>query len=220
MGQAERENTLPPFTAFNFEVKLTLENPVEGVGSPVCDAAFNECSGLEMSMEPKTIPNSGRNHQQTHRIGPVTYGRLTLKRGMTENLHIWKWFLAASTPGKNYTAAGEIVMKNADGEDAVIYKLEECLPVKVSGPTMNAQTGQVAIEELQLVYAQMTIELPDAPGTGFDASLGFEASASASLGGSAGLSASASASLSVSGGSAGLSGSVSGSAEASATFGF
>ena len=199
MGQAERENTLPPFTAFNFEVKLTVKNPIEGVGSPVCDAAFNECSGLEMSMEPKTIPNSGRNHQQTHRIGPVTYGRLTLKRGMTENLHIWKWFLAASTPGKDYTAAGEITMKNADGEDAVIYKLEECLPVKVSGPTMNAQTGQVAIEELQLVYAQMTIELPDSPGAGF------EASASGALGGSAGFNASAS--LSVSGGSAGLSGS-------------
>lgn len=125
--------------------------------------------------------------------------------------------MEASKPGKDNTAEGEITMKNADGEDAVIYKLKECLPVKVSGPTMNAQTGQVAIEELQLVYAQMEISLPDEPGTGFSLSAGFEASAGASLGGGAGFSASASASLSVSGGPE-LSGSVS--ANASDTFGF
>jgi len=166
-------------------------------------------------MEPKTIANGGNNQHQSHRMGPVTYGRLTLKRGMTENLHIWNWFKAASTPGKDYTAAGDITMKNADGEDAVIYKLEECLPVKVSGPTLNAQTGQVAIEELQLVYARMTIELPDQPGAGFSASAGFEVSASASLGGSAGFNASASANLSVSGGPE-LSGSFN--ADASANF--
>jgi phage tail-like protein len=219
MGTAERENTLPPFSTFNFEVTLTLNQLPEGVSNPICDAAFSECSGLDMTMEPKTIANGGSNQHQSHRMGPVTYGRLTLKRGMTENLHIWNWFTAASTPGKDCTAEGEITMKNADGEDTVIYKLEECLPVKVSGPSLNAQNGQVAIEELQLVYARMTIELPDAPGAGFSASAGFEASASASIGGSAGFSASASASLSVSGGP-GLSGGVSASADASATFGF
>jgi len=166
MGQAERENTIPPFTAFRFEIVLTLRDLPEGVSNPVCDAAFSECTGLDMSMEPKLIPNTGFNEQQFFRISPVTYGRLTLRRGMTENLHLWKWFAAAAKPGKDVTASGQITLFNPDGKPTIIFKLEECLPVKISGPSLNAQTGQVAMEELQLVYAKLTIDLPDQAGSG------------------------------------------------------
>ncbi len=51
--------TMPPFTAFRFEVVLDLVTPVGGLTSPLCDAAFAECDGLEMTMEPKTINRAG-----------------------------------------------------------------------------------------------------------------------------------------------------------------
>ncbi len=211
MGQSERENTLPPFTAFRFEVVLTLDNPPEGVVNPVCDAAFSECTGLDMSMEPKPIANSGNNLRQTYRIAPVTYGRLTLRRGMTENLHIWHWFQAAAVPGANRTASGQITMMNADGQPTVIFTLDECLPVRVAGPSLNAQTGQVALEELQLVYQRLQIKLPGQPDTGLNLSAGF--SVGVGLGGGVGVNASASAQLRV-GGGPGLGGSINGSASA------
>ncbi len=68
-----------PFTAFNFHVEIT----VEGIAEQVCDAEFSECDGLEMTLEPKTIREGGRNSGPVHMTGPVSYGQLTLKRGMT-----------------------------------------------------------------------------------------------------------------------------------------
>ena len=44
-----------PLTTFRFEVVLDLDQPVAGLKSPLCDAAFAECDGLEMTMEPKTV---------------------------------------------------------------------------------------------------------------------------------------------------------------------
>src|SRR5205085_11006477 len=85
----------PPFTAFRFEVVLNLDTPLPGVTDPVCNAAFAECDGLEMTMEPKAVREGGNNQEQIHLIGSVSYGQLTLKRGMTANLQLWSWFAAA-----------------------------------------------------------------------------------------------------------------------------
>src|SRR5207249_8730015 len=53
---------------------------------------FAECDGLEMTMEVKTIKEGGANGRLIRLIGPVNYGQLTLKRGMTANFDLWNWF--------------------------------------------------------------------------------------------------------------------------------
>src|SRR5215510_15433681 len=86
-----------PFTAFNFEIQLIVPNAAAlNLANPLCNSEFAECDGLEMTMEPKTVREGGNNTQQIRLVGPVSYGNLTLKRGMTPNLDLWKWFLAAS----------------------------------------------------------------------------------------------------------------------------
>jgi len=77
-----------PFTSFNFLIEIK----VEGVSSSVCAGAFAECDGLEMTLEPKTIREGGRNFGPVHLAGPISYGQLVLKRGMTSNLDLWNWF--------------------------------------------------------------------------------------------------------------------------------
>ena len=68
-----------PFTTFNFSVEIN----VPGIATKVCSAAFSDCDGLEMNMEVKTIREGGNNGRQIRLAGPVNYGQLTLKRGMT-----------------------------------------------------------------------------------------------------------------------------------------
>src|SRR5215211_2504867 len=82
-----------PFMAFNFAVEIK----VEGVAMQICDAAFAECDGLEMTMDVKTIREGGNNGQQIRLTGPMNFGTLTLKRGMTANFDLWKWFSAMLT---------------------------------------------------------------------------------------------------------------------------
>ncbi len=152
------DNTL--FTAFRFDVQLTIKNPQRfQLSATLCDAAFAECGGLEMSMEPKTIQEGGNNTQQIHLVGPVTYGTLALKRGMTSNLDLWKWFSAAVTgQGRGTTAEGLVTMKDGAGNPQVRFKLKGCLPIKMKAPALNAKEGLLAIEEMEIAYRHFEIE--------------------------------------------------------------
>lgn len=154
------------FTAFRFDVQLELDSPGQfGLPKMLCDAAFSEVDGLEMSMEPKTIREGGNNTQQVHLAGPVSYGNLTLKRGMTTTLDLWEWFRVASTgkddgTGRGAKARGLITMRDAAGNAQLYFKLRGCLPIKIRAPALNAGDGLVAIEEMQIAYHSFTVELP------------------------------------------------------------
>lgn len=188
-----------PLTTFRFEVVLDLDQPTPGLDSPLCDAAFAECDGLEVTMTPRTVESGGVNNRQIHLIGPVTNGQLTLKRGMTSTLQLWDWFAQGTVPGSVLTAHGEVTLWAADGTPAVQYTLIGCLPVRMRAPALNAQNGLVAIEELGLVYQQLVVT---APGGGAGVSIGFSAgfSAGASAGFSAGVTAGGLVSAGLSGG--------------------
>ncbi|MEL6563242.1 MAG: phage tail protein [Pseudomonadota bacterium] len=140
--------TARPFTQFNFEVQLRLE----GESDPICQGAFSEVDGLEMTMEPLTIREGGGNGRQIHLAGPVSYGQLTLKRGMSDSLDLWDWFDRLQTE-RDLRAEGEIRMMSADRKTTnVTYVLRGCLPVMLKGAAMNAADGSVAVEEMQVAF--------------------------------------------------------------------
>src|SRR6059058_1234277 len=95
MPNPANETVIYPFTAFNFAVEID----VDGVRPNVCSAAFSDCDGLEMTREMKTIREGGNNGEQIRLTGPVSYGQLTLKRGMTGSFDLWDWFNAMLKPG-------------------------------------------------------------------------------------------------------------------------
>jgi phage tail-like protein len=186
-----------PLTAFRFEVVLDLDEPTPGLSSPLCDAAFAEVDGLDMTMQHKTVESGGVNDRQLNLIGPITHGQVTLKRGMTDNLQLWSWCAQGARPGSVLTAHGEITMWAADGTPSVQFTLSRCLPVRLRAPGLNARDGLVAVEELTLVYEQLVVAAPGAAGgisigASVDLSAGASVSASASLSASAGFSAGAS----------------------------
>lgn len=147
--------TTRPFTTFRFLVEVK----VDGVADQVCGATFSEVDGLEMTMEPKTIREGGNNTVMVHLLGPVSYGQLTLKRGMTRNFDLWKWFARVNSPGyRGLRSRLEIVLVSSDGttEDAR-FVAEGCVPTKLKAPALNAREGQIAIEEMQIIYQSLTL---------------------------------------------------------------
>jgi phage tail-like protein len=192
-----QENTVAPYITHRFEVVLNLDNPPQGVTNPLCNAAFADCSGLDMTMEPRTYQSGGDNQRQIHKPGPVSYGTLTLRRGMTDTLHLWEWFTAAAQPGHDMKAQGEVTLWDASGTPRLTFVLEDCLPTKISGPSFDAKSTQLAIEELQLVYARMSVRPAGSSGGAGDAGFGVSASVGASVSGGPGLNASASAGFNI-----------------------
>ena len=146
MANPSFETVLYPFTAFNFAVEIA----VPGLPNQVCNAAFAECDGLEMTMEVKTIREGGNNGEQIRLTGPLSYGQLSLKRGMTPNFDLWDWVAAILAPGgAGLRADAEVVVFAADGvTERVRFLLKRCLPVKLKAPSLNAKDGAVAIERV------------------------------------------------------------------------
>ena len=149
-----------PFTTFQFDVEIK----VDGVAERVCDGTFSECDGLEMTLEPKTIREGGRNSGPVHMAGPVSYGQLTLKRGMTTNGDLWSWFERVATPEyAGLRASAHVVMLAGDRTEQARFLLTGCLPIKLKAPALNGREGVVAVEEVQIAYESLTVQRP-APG--------------------------------------------------------
>jgi phage tail-like protein len=162
MATPADETVLYPFTAFNFAVEIN----VPGIAPKVYNAAFSECDGLEMTMEVKTIREGGNNGRQIRLTGPLNYGQLTLKRGMTAAFDLWEWFSQMLT-NPALRADAEVVLLAADGTtERARFVLTRCLPTKLKAPALNAKDGMVAIEELQLAYESLTLRPPGGQGAG------------------------------------------------------
>lgn len=174
MAKFAQESVVYPFTAFNFAVEISVPGVVDGL---VCSAAFAECDGLEMTREVKTLREGGNNGVQIRLSGPLVYGTLTLKRGMTSNFDLWDWF-QASLEDPSLRAEAEVILFAAGREGLSLeagpvrigigdkrperarFKLTRCLPVKLKAPPMNAKDGAVAIEEFQLAYERLEFKRP------------------------------------------------------------
>lgn len=139
--------------AFNFAVEIK----VEGVAMQICDAAFSECDGLEVTMDVKTIREGGNNGKQIRLTGAMNYGTLTLKRGMTETFDLWKWVELMQTNPET-RADAEVVLFSPDKQVRAKFLLASCLPIKLKAPAMNAKDGGVAIEEFQLAYESLKLD--------------------------------------------------------------
>jgi phage tail-like protein len=149
-----------PFVPFRFQVSLTGTNLPSGLGpGPLCGGSFSEATGLEATMSARAIREGGRNFGQIQRPGPVAFGSLTLKRGVTSQQELWTWFdLVANRERFGRLLNGNIDIYSGTGI-AFTWRLVNVLPVKFKSPDLSGMSSQVAIEELQLAFEQLSLEV-------------------------------------------------------------
>jgi phage tail-like protein len=180
---AGSDNASYPFSAFNFSIEIS----VDPVATRICSAAFSECDGLEMNIEVKTIRQGGDNARQIRLAGPGSFGNLTLKRGMTSNFDLWDWFNAVVLD-PSLRADAEIVMLAPDRSEQCRFLATRCLPIKLKAPPLNALSGAVAVEEMQLAYETLQLKRPDGAGGGGGLGISAGVSVGSSVSASAGIS--------------------------------
>ena len=162
------DNFLFPLHVFRFHIDFkedSLKSAGGGTESlPLCSGAFSECSGLEATMEPKVIKEGGRNYGAVQRAGPVTFATVILKRGMTTNRHLWKWFELVNNNGAYaYRLAAFINMYDSAGEAVLAWKLEKAMPIKFKAADLNAKGSEVGVEELHLAHEGISLVSPTRP---------------------------------------------------------
>ena len=104
-------------------------------GPPLCDAAFAECDGLEMSQEVKTIREGGNNGRQI-RAAPARRLRHAdaQARHDRRSFDLWEWFEQSIADPSRDRADAEVVMFAADGAtERARFVLARCLPAEAQG---------------------------------------------------------------------------------------
>jgi phage tail-like protein len=152
-----QEDSLFTFHVFRFQVDF-YEDPLDSVYNLtqnlyLCGGAFSECAGLEATMEPKVIKEGGRNYGAAQRAGQVTFATVILKRGMTTNRDLWRWFeMINKDAAYSYRLAAYVTLKDAADEMVMTWKLVNAMPIKFKAADMNAKATDVGIEELHLAH--------------------------------------------------------------------
>lgn len=135
-----------PLVSFHFQLKFE-DDVVAGY--------FTECAGIGSEhevVEHKVVNAEGL--QVVMKIpGRLTWGDITLKRGVTTSMDIWNWRKEVED-GNVETARrnGSIIMFDQTLNEVAQWDFLRAWPVKVSGPTPKADGNEIGLEELTITH--------------------------------------------------------------------
>ena len=144
-----------PLQGFRYQVDFKeqmLTSGSEGGEVVLCSGAFSECTGLEVTMEPKVIKEGGRNWGAAQRTGNINFSTVVLKRGITASQDLWKWFNLVGQGAYAQRLNVTITVFDVSGKGLFSWTLLRALPIKFKAPDLNATNSEVAIEELHLAH--------------------------------------------------------------------
>ncbi len=131
-------------SAFRFAVKIGGE-----------EAIFTECTLPPLEVNTTEQKEGGYNNGVHTLAGPVKPGHITLKRGVTKSNEMLKWYLDVAS-GKPKAAERNISVIMYDSTQKQVLRLDfvRAYPVKWTGPTLRAADSAIAIETLELAFAE------------------------------------------------------------------
>lgn len=153
-----------PYQVFNFLVEI------EGILA----GGFSECSGLQVETETLDYREGGLNDYVHRFAGPTKYPPLILKHGLTQIDGLWGWHQDV-VAGKVTRRNGTIYLLDKQRLPLMWWDFKEAFPVKWTGPELNANSSNIAVESVELTHrglARPTIGGLLA-GLGIDVSVGF-----------------------------------------------
>jgi phage tail-like protein len=147
---------LDPVLNHNFLISLidsssNLGSLVSTVVFDVLAGGFMECSGIEMSMQPEEYKEGGNNGSALKFPSRVSWTNLTLKKGIAASTSFWDWHYGF-VEGKGKRRDGVIILQSDLHVPNNIWSFRRGLPVKYTGPAMNANQNSVAIEAIEIAH--------------------------------------------------------------------
>jgi phage tail-like protein len=154
---------LDPVRGYNFVVSLVdtssaLGTLVSGIQNVVL-GGFSECSGLETEMRTEDYEEGGNNGTVLHFPKRVSWTHLHLKRGAALSDELWNWYYGF-VQGRGKRRDGIVMLQDDEHTPVKIWFFTRGLPVKWTGPSLNALQSQVAIEELEIAHEGLQVHTP------------------------------------------------------------
>jgi phage tail-like protein len=116
---------------------------------------FTECTGLSIEWEVQTYAAGGENRFEHKLRGRVKYPNLVLKRGVTHEDALLRWFFRSQQREKR--GAITITLLGPDGKTVRRFAFAAAFPVKWTGPNFNAGSNNIAVESLELAHEGLVL---------------------------------------------------------------
>ena len=121
---------------------------------------FIEVSGLDIIIDVTEYRDGANPDQVAHKMPGLThYNNIVLKRGILKGDNdFFNWM---NTKSLNQIERRDIVIQllNKNHEPVMSWRVINAFPVRLSGPALNANAGEVAIEELELAHEGLVVEV-------------------------------------------------------------
>jgi phage tail-like protein len=142
------DGLVDPVPAYAFYVEI--DNIIE--------ASFTGCSGLSVTRESEDFFEGGLNDRKHWLHGRVSYGKITLNRGIAHSDELWLWFVKGADSGfvEERTVT---ILQMIPYTDKVVrrYNLEKAFPTQWSGPSLDTGSNDVAVETLEIAFSKFTL---------------------------------------------------------------
>jgi len=141
-----------PFRAYNFIITF-IDSSSSSIATQKGSAigGFSECSGLEMSLQTEDYQEGGNNATTLKFAKHIAYTNSRLKRVITTSDDLWQWFFDF-VEGTGKRKDGTITLRDEQRHAVKVWQFKRGIPVKWTGPTLNAAQSQVAIHELEIAH--------------------------------------------------------------------
>jgi phage tail-like protein len=141
MTPVTTQRTNDAIGAFRFKVEL----------DGLLVGGFSEVTGIQSETEVMEYPEGGLN-THVHILPKQTkYSRIVLKRGITQSSELWDWYDGVAG-GTIKRKSGSVILHNHAAKEICRWNFFEAYPVKWHGPDLNATSGNVAVESIEIVH--------------------------------------------------------------------
>lgn len=141
-----------PPVGFHFRVEFDLP------GADQREIRFREVSGLSMELEEETVNQGGENRFSQKLPVRARYPDLVLKRGMLTGSAVRKWCESAIQDLDINPITVWVTLLNEAHEPLQTYTLVNAWPKKWTVSDFNAESSEIVVETLELVYQYFRIE--------------------------------------------------------------
>jgi len=155
---------LDPVPAYRFNIILHDAVNAVDLTSPPCFAekkiletgkqvvaSFTTCTGLQINTEIFEYQEGGQNSYMHKFVTKTSHSNIVLKRGITFSSDLWEWYLEV-TKGKIVRKNGAIIVQDDLGVQTAVWSFRNALPLRLSGPELDAMQSKAAIETLELSH--------------------------------------------------------------------
>jgi phage tail-like protein len=154
----------PPISAEpsvpTIRVQITAKISAGGGAPPPPPAppagGFSECTGLELGFDVEDFKEGGNNGTVLRFPTRAKWTNIRLKRGVALSDDLWQWHYGF-VQGIVTRRDGVVTLLDEQQNPVKVWAFKRGLPVRWTGPSLNAAQSQIAVEELEIAHEGLTL---------------------------------------------------------------